>query len=128
MERPFGHFEETSIKIENNYDNEYISPQNIAPNINNSLKGSNNGTTILKSKKEMGSFQLDNQSQGLGEPLTLQEILSGKEGFLIGRLIRFKKTKKETKDGPMTVCYMGVLDRNDELIRIHLAGRLAMNN
>lgn len=94
MDRPFGHFEETSIKIENNYDNEYISPQNIAPNINNSLKGSNNGTAILKSKKEMGSFQMDNQSQGLGEPLTLQEILSGKEGFLIGRLIRFKKTKK----------------------------------
>lgn len=64
----------------------------------------------------------------MGEPLTLQEILSGKEGFLIGRLIRFKKTKKETKDGPMTVCYLGVLDRNEELIRIHLAGRLAMNN
>lgn len=64
----------------------------------------------------------------MGDPLSLQDILSGKEGFLIGRLIRFKKTKKETKDGPMTVCYLGVLDRNEELIRIHLAGRLAMNN
>jgi len=47
---------------------------------------------------------------------------------LIGRLIRFKTTRKETKDGPMTVCYLGMLDKNDELIRIHLAGRLAMNN
>jgi len=28
----------------------------------------------------------------------------------------------------MTVCYLGLLDRNNELIRIHLAGRLAMNN
>ena len=71
---------------------------------------------------------MDSQSQGLGEPLTHQEILSGKEGFLIGRLIRFKTTRKETKDGPMTVCYLWILDKNDELIRIHLAGRLAMNN
>jgi hypothetical protein len=28
----------------------------------------------------------------------------------------------------MTVCYLGLIDKNYELIRIHLAGRLAMNN
>lgn len=28
----------------------------------------------------------------------------------------------------MTVCYLGFLDKNNQLIRVHLAGRLAMNN
>jgi hypothetical protein len=70
----------------------------------------------------------ENSSSGLGEPLTLPEIMSGKDGFIIGRLVRYKHARKETKDGPMTVCYLGMLDKNYELIRIHLAGRLAMNN
>lgn len=54
--------------------------------------------------------------------------MSGKDGFIIGKLVRYKHARKETKDGPMTVCYLGLLDKNYELIRIHLAGRLAMNN
>jgi len=54
--------------------------------------------------------------------------MSGKDGFIIGKLVRYKHARKETKDGPMTVCYLGMLDKNYELIRIHLAGRLAMNN
>jgi hypothetical protein len=28
----------------------------------------------------------------------------------------------------MTVCYLGLVDKNNQLIRVHLAGRLAMNN
>jgi hypothetical protein len=61
--------------------------------------------------------------------LTLSQILSGKEGFLIARLVRFKSAKKSTKeDSVMTVCYLGLVDRYSQLIRVHLAGRLAMNN
>jgi len=42
----------------------------------------------------------------------LAEIMAGKDGFVIGRLIRLKTTRKETKEGPMTVCYLGLLDKH----------------
>jgi hypothetical protein len=42
--------------------------------------------------------------------------------------LRLKAAKKETKDGPMSVVYMGLADRQGDLIRLNLAGRIAMNN
>ena len=60
--------------------------------------------------------------------LTLNDIMEGKDGYLIGRLIRFKNIVKDTKEGPMTVCYLGMLNKYNELVRVHLAGRMALNN
>jgi len=54
--------------------------------------------------------------------------MEGKDGYLIGRLIRFKNIVKDTKEGPMTVCYLGMLNKYNELVRVHLAGRMALNN
>jgi hypothetical protein len=36
-----------------------------------------------------------------------------------------KLTCKETKDGSMTVLILGFIDCYDELIKIHIAGRMA---
>lgn len=33
---------------------------------------------------------------------------------------------KETKDGPMSVLYLGFVDREGDLVRVNMAGRLAM--
>jgi hypothetical protein len=60
------------------------------------------------------------------ESLTLEEIMSGKSGFFVGRLVRAKFGCKEAKDGPMSFLYLGFVDLHGSLVRIHLAGRMAM--
>lgn len=37
-----------------------------------------------------------------------------------------KMAIKDTKDGPMSVLYLGFIDRVGELVRINMAGRLAL--
>lgn len=37
-----------------------------------------------------------------------------------------KMANKETKDGPMSVLYLGFIDRVGELVRINMAGRVAI--
>jgi hypothetical protein len=60
------------------------------------------------------------------EPLCLSDIMNNKTGFFIGRLVRMKFGYKDVKDGPMSFLYLGLLDRNGDLVRINLAGRLAI--
>ena len=52
--------------------------------------------------------------------------MSNKPGFFIGRLVRYKFGSKETKDGPMSFLYLGFLDINGDMVRVHLAGRIAI--
>lgn len=58
--------------------------------------------------------------------MTAQEIIAGKDGYFVGRLLRMKMAIKDTKDGPMSVLYLGFIDRVGELVRINMAGRLAL--
>ena len=44
----------------------------------------------------------------------------------MGRLIRIKFGQKPAKDGQMSFLYLGFLDSNGDLVRINLAGRLAL--
>lgn len=60
------------------------------------------------------------------DPLVLQDIMSNKPGFFIGRLVRYKFGSKEAKDGPMSFLYLGFLDVNGDIVRVHLAGRIAI--
>jgi hypothetical protein len=52
--------------------------------------------------------------------------MNNKQGFFIGRLVRMKFGCKDAKDGPMSFLYLGLLDTSGELVRIHLAGRMAI--
>lgn len=52
--------------------------------------------------------------------------MNNKQGNFIGRLLRIKFGQKETKDGPMSFLYLGLLDLNGDLVRINLAGRSAL--
>lgn len=52
--------------------------------------------------------------------------MSNKQGFFIGRLVRYKFGSKEAKDGPMSFLYLGFLDLNGDIVRVHLAGRIAI--
>jgi hypothetical protein len=60
------------------------------------------------------------------DPLCLADITNGKQGFFVGRLIRIKFGSKDAKDGPMSFLYLGFVDVNGDLVRIHLAGRIAL--
>jgi hypothetical protein len=52
--------------------------------------------------------------------------MNNKVGFFIGRLVRYKFGSKEAKDGPMSFLYLGFLDTNGDIVRVHLAGRIAI--
>jgi len=67
-----------------------------------------------------------NASNKEEDPLCLSDIMNNKPGFFIGRLVRTKFGYKDAKDGPMSFLYLGFVDKNGDLVRIHLAGRLAM--
>jgi hypothetical protein len=60
------------------------------------------------------------------DPLCLSDIMNNKKGFFIGRLVRTKFGCKDAKDGPMSFLYLGFIDKNGDLVRIHLAGRVAI--
>jgi RNA polymerase subunit RPABC4/transcription elongation factor Spt4 len=60
------------------------------------------------------------------DPLSLGDIMNGKQGFFVGRLIRIKFGSKDAKDGPMSFLYLGFVDINGDLVRVHLAGRMAL--
>ncbi len=66
------------------------------------------------------------KERDIDTPLCLREILQECDGFFIGRLVRLKMAMKETKDGPMTVLFLGFVDRNNEMVRINIAGRIAL--
>jgi hypothetical protein len=70
--------------------------------------------------------QQQNNSQKGDDPLTLNDIMNNKVGFFIGRLVRYKFGSKEAKDGPMSFLYLGFLDTNGDIVRVHLAGRIAI--
>ncbi len=44
--------------------------------------------------------------------MALYDIMNGKSGFFIGRLVRIRFGVKEAKDGPMSFLYLGLIDRN----------------
>jgi hypothetical protein len=47
-------------------------------------------------------------------------------GYFIGRLLRVKLSNKETKDGVISVLYLGFVDKENNLVRINMAGRMAI--
>ena len=63
---------------------------------------------------------------GQEEPLSLNDIMNNQQGYFIGRLVRVKYGSKEAKDGPMSFLYLGFVDISGELVRVHLAGRIAI--
>jgi len=52
--------------------------------------------------------------------------MDNKPGYFIGRLVRMKAGSKEAKDGPMSFLYLGFVDSKGELVRVNLAGRIAI--
>lgn len=58
--------------------------------------------------------------------MTYREIIKKKDGFFIGRLLRIKLVSKDTKEGIMSVLYLGFIDRAGEMVRINMAGRTAI--
>ena len=54
--------------------------------------------------------------------------MNNKTGFFIGRLVRYKFGAKEAKDGPMSFLYLGFLDINGDIVRVNLAGRIAIKD
>ena len=52
--------------------------------------------------------------------------MQGKDGYFVGRLLRIKMTTKETKDGAISVLFLGLIDRVGDLVRVNMAGRMAI--
>lgn len=52
--------------------------------------------------------------------------MNNKPGFFVGRLLRMKFGCKEAKDGIMSFLYLGFVDTNGDMVRINLAGRMAI--
>jgi len=62
----------------------------------------------------------DNASNKEEDPLCLSDIMNNKPSFFIGRLFRIKFDYKDAKDGSMLLIYLGFVDKNGDLVSIHL--------
>lgn len=139
-----GRPEEISQFIENSTQQQPPSRGRIIPQENKQLVGAGTEETPIKveemevepvyptqeAARERPTQPNANASSALGykeqDPLSLGDIMNGKQGFFVGRLIRIRFGSKDAKDGPMSFLYLGFVDINGDLVRVHLAGRMAL--